>query len=121
MPIGTVEAVELAQIQGGHRVQHDEHQIVFGQPLPHVHRQQQRLITLRRPSLVRPLQRLEPGQETLPDASFQAVDKDLVAIVPGQAEIARQFLLLNTGICGEPGMSGPPPGVSTAIACAWGP
>jgi hypothetical protein len=28
----------------------------------------------------------------LPDASFQAVDQDLVAIVPGQAEIARQFL-----------------------------
>src|ERR1700750_2947179 len=25
------------------------------------------------------------------------------------------------GICGEPGMSGPPPVVPTAIACAWGP
>ena len=59
---------------------------------PAVHRRQQRLITLRRPSVVRPLQRPEPGQETLPEASFQAVDQDLVAIVPGQAEIARQFL-----------------------------
>jgi len=35
------------QVHGGHRVQHHEHQIVLGQPLPHVHRQQQRLITLR--------------------------------------------------------------------------
>ena len=47
MPIGPVPAAELVQIQLGHRIQHDEHQIVLGQPLAHVHRQQQRLITLR--------------------------------------------------------------------------
>jgi hypothetical protein len=47
VPVGPVAAAELTQIQGGHRVQHHEHQIVLGQPLPHVHRQQQRLITLR--------------------------------------------------------------------------
>jgi len=47
VPIGPVPAAELAQIQGGHRVQHHEHQVVFGQPLAHVHRHQQRLITLR--------------------------------------------------------------------------
>jgi len=35
------------QVQGGHRVQDHVHQVVFGQPLTHVHRQQQRLITLR--------------------------------------------------------------------------
>jgi hypothetical protein len=47
VPVSPVPAPELAQIQGGHRVQHDERQIVPGQPLAHVHRQQQRLITLR--------------------------------------------------------------------------
>jgi hypothetical protein len=53
VPIGPVPAAELAQIQGGHRVQHDVHQIVFGQPLAHVHRQQQRLITLREKEVLR--------------------------------------------------------------------
>jgi hypothetical protein len=53
MPIGPVLAAELAQIQGGHRVQHHEHQIVFGQPLAHVHRHQQRLITLREQEVLR--------------------------------------------------------------------
>jgi hypothetical protein len=47
VPVSPVPAAELAQIQRGHRVQHDEHQIVLGQPLAHVHRQEQRLITLR--------------------------------------------------------------------------
>jgi hypothetical protein len=47
VPIGPVAAVEPGQVQSGHRVQHHIHQIVLGQPLPHVHRQQQRLITLR--------------------------------------------------------------------------
>jgi hypothetical protein len=46
VPIGPVPAAELAQVQGGHSVQHHEHQVVSGQPLAHVHRQQQRLITL---------------------------------------------------------------------------
>jgi molybdopterin-dependent oxidoreductase-like protein len=53
VPIGPVAAVEPAQIQGRHRVQHDEHHIVFGQPLAHVHRQQQRLITLREKEILR--------------------------------------------------------------------
>ena len=53
MPVGPVPAAELAQVQGGHRVQHHEHQIVFGQPLAHVHRQQQRLITLRIKEILR--------------------------------------------------------------------
>ncbi len=47
VPVGPVPAAELAQIQGGDRVQYDERQIVLGQPFAHVHRQQQRLITLR--------------------------------------------------------------------------
>jgi len=47
VPIGPVAAAERNQIQGSDRVQHYIHQIVFGQPLTHVHRQQQRLITLR--------------------------------------------------------------------------
>jgi hypothetical protein len=60
VPIGPVAAVEPAQIQGGHRVQHHEHQIVFGQPLAHVHRQQQRLITLRKKEVLRHT----PGSQT---------------------------------------------------------
>jgi hypothetical protein len=47
MAVGPVPAAELAQIQSGHRVQHHEHQIVFGQPLAHVRRHQQWLIPLR--------------------------------------------------------------------------
>jgi hypothetical protein len=47
VPISPVPAAELGQIQRGHRVQHHEHQIVLGQPLAHVRRHQQRLITLR--------------------------------------------------------------------------
>ena len=53
VPISPVPAAELAEIQGGHRVQHDEDQIVFGQPLAHVHRQQHRLITLRIEEILR--------------------------------------------------------------------
>jgi hypothetical protein len=53
VPVGPVAAAELAQIQGGHRIQHDEHQIVLGQPPAHVHRQQQRLITLRENEVLR--------------------------------------------------------------------
>jgi hypothetical protein len=53
MTVGPVPAAELAQIQRSHRVQHDEHQVVFGQPFPHVHRQQQRLITLRKEEILR--------------------------------------------------------------------
>jgi hypothetical protein len=53
VPIGPVPAAELAQIQGGHRSQHDEHQIVLRQPLAHVHRHQQRLITLREKEILR--------------------------------------------------------------------
>jgi hypothetical protein len=53
VPIGPVAAAELTQVQGGHRIQHHEHQIVFGQPLAHVHRQQQRLITLRVQKILR--------------------------------------------------------------------
>ncbi len=41
------------QIQGGHRVQHDEDQIVPGQPLAHARRHQQRLITLRAKEILR--------------------------------------------------------------------
>jgi hypothetical protein len=51
--IGPVAGTELAQIQGGHRVQHHEDQIVLGQPLAHVHRQQQRLIPLRIKEILR--------------------------------------------------------------------
>jgi hypothetical protein len=47
VPVGPVPAAELTQIKGGHRVQHHVHQVVFGQPLAHVRRHQQRLITLR--------------------------------------------------------------------------
>jgi len=53
VPIGPVPAIKLTQIQGGHRIQHHEHQIVFGQPLAHIHRQQQRLITLREKEVLR--------------------------------------------------------------------
>jgi hypothetical protein len=53
MPIGPVPGIERAQVQGGHRVQHHEHQIVLRQPLAHVHRQQQRLITLREKEILR--------------------------------------------------------------------
>jgi len=53
MTIGPVAAAEPAQIQGGHRIQHHEHQVVPGQPLAHVHRQQQRLITLRKEEVLR--------------------------------------------------------------------
>jgi hypothetical protein len=38
---------------------------------------------------VGPLERAEPGQDALPDASFQAVDQYLVAKLPGQAQIPR--------------------------------
>jgi hypothetical protein len=47
VPIGPVPAAELAQIQN------DERQIVLRQPLPHVHRHQQRLITLREKKILR--------------------------------------------------------------------
>ena len=47
VPVGPVAAAEPVQINSGHRVQHHEHQIVLGQPLTHIYRQQQRLITLR--------------------------------------------------------------------------
>ena len=47
VPAGPVAAAEPVQINRGHRVQHHEHQIVLGQPLAHIYRQQQRLITLR--------------------------------------------------------------------------
>ena len=40
VPVSPVPAAELAQIQRGHRVQHDERQVVLGQPLAHVHRHQ---------------------------------------------------------------------------------
>jgi hypothetical protein len=53
VPVGPVPAAELTQIQGGHRIQHHIHQIVLGQPLAHVHRQQQRLITLREKEILR--------------------------------------------------------------------
>jgi hypothetical protein len=52
-PAGPAAAAELTQVQRGHRVQHHEHQIVLGQPLPHAHRQQQRLITLRIQEILR--------------------------------------------------------------------
>jgi hypothetical protein len=51
--ISPVPAPELAQIQGGHRVQHHEHQIVLRQPVPHIQRHQQRLITLRANEILR--------------------------------------------------------------------
>jgi len=44
---------ELTQIQRGHRIQHDERQIVLGQPLAHIHRHQHRLITLRTKEIMR--------------------------------------------------------------------
>jgi hypothetical protein len=53
VPAGPAGPAELAPVQGGHRVQHHEHQIVFGQPVAHVHRQQQRLITLRKKEVLR--------------------------------------------------------------------
>jgi len=53
VPVGPVPAAEPAQIQGGHRVQHDIDQVVFGQPLAHVDRHQQRLITLRKEEILR--------------------------------------------------------------------
>jgi len=53
MPIGPVLAAEPAQIQGGHRIQHDMDQVIFGQPLAHVHGHQQRLITLRKEEILR--------------------------------------------------------------------
>jgi hypothetical protein len=53
MTVRAVPAPELTQIQGRHRVQHDEHQVVFGQPLAHVRRHQQRLITLREKEVLR--------------------------------------------------------------------
>ena len=53
MTVGPVLAAELTQIQRGHRIQHDERQIVFGEPLPHVHRHQHRLITLRAKEILR--------------------------------------------------------------------
>jgi hypothetical protein len=53
VPVSAVPAAEPAQIQGGHRIQHDEDQIVLGQPLAHVHRHQQRLITLRAKEILR--------------------------------------------------------------------
>jgi len=52
VPAGPVPAPEPAQIQRGHRVQHREDQIVPGQPFAHVHRQQQRLITLRKQEIL---------------------------------------------------------------------
>jgi hypothetical protein len=53
VPVGPVPAAEPAQIQGRYRVQHDEHQIVLRQPFAHIHRQQQRLITLRAKEILR--------------------------------------------------------------------
>jgi hypothetical protein len=53
MTVGPVPAAELAQVQRRHRVQHDEHQVVFGPQLPHIHRHQQRLITLRIKEILR--------------------------------------------------------------------
>lgn len=53
MPVRTVAAAELTQIQGGHHIQDHEHQIVLGQPLAHIHRQQQRPITVRVQEILR--------------------------------------------------------------------
>jgi len=53
VPISAVPAAELGQIQSCHCVQHYECQIVFGKPFAHVHRQQQRLITLRKQEILR--------------------------------------------------------------------
>jgi hypothetical protein len=53
VPVSPVPAAESTQVQRGHRVHHDEHQVVLGQPLAHVHRQQQRLVTLRRKEILR--------------------------------------------------------------------
>ena len=47
------EELTLVEASRGYRVQHDEHQIVLGQPLAHIHRQQQRLITLREKEVLR--------------------------------------------------------------------
>jgi len=49
----TLPQIESWDGPGGHRVQHHEHQIVFGQPLAHIHRQQQRLLTLRVQKILR--------------------------------------------------------------------
>jgi hypothetical protein len=53
VPVSPVHAPETAQVQRGHRVQHDEGEIVLRQPLAHIHRQQQRLITLRAKEILR--------------------------------------------------------------------
>jgi hypothetical protein len=53
VPVGPVRTAELAQVQRGYRVQHHERQVILGQPLAHVHRQQQRLITLRKQEILR--------------------------------------------------------------------
>jgi hypothetical protein len=53
MTVGPVRPVELAHLQRGHRIQHHENQIIFGQPVPHAHRHQQRLITLRKKEILR--------------------------------------------------------------------
>jgi len=52
-PLSSVPAPERTQIEGGHRVQQDGHQIVLGQPVQHIHRHQQRLITLRAKEILR--------------------------------------------------------------------
>jgi hypothetical protein len=43
----------VIRLQGGHRVQHDEHQIILGRPLPHIQGHQHRLITLRAKEILR--------------------------------------------------------------------
>lgn len=53
VPVAPVATPERANIEHRHRVQHHEHQIVLGQPIPHVDRQQHRLITLRRKEVLR--------------------------------------------------------------------
>jgi hypothetical protein len=53
MTIAPAAPAEGAQVQGGYHVQHHEHKIVFGQPLAHAHRHQQRLITLRNQKVLR--------------------------------------------------------------------
>jgi hypothetical protein len=53
VPVSPVPAAELTQIQRGHRIQHDERQIVPGQPLAHTHRHQHRLITPRAKEILR--------------------------------------------------------------------
>jgi hypothetical protein len=66
MAVGQIAAPEPAQVQRGHHIEHDEHQIVPGQPLAHVHRQQQRLITLREKEILRHTQ--DPRHRGLPNA-----------------------------------------------------